>query len=91
MPTLPLRFKYRDSGVGFALQIYEKRNKPSNNLTAKYMYPLNQDSFFNPNRSLDFIIVSFLCLSYCNRFGEGIAGYIETERKARRQKERRNG
>lgn len=46
MPTLPPRFQYRDSGVGFALQIYEKRNKPSNNLASKYMYPLYPYSFF---------------------------------------------
>ena len=34
--------------------------------------------------------VSFLSPLYCNHFGEGIAGYVETEREARQRRERRN-
>ena len=45
---------------------------------------------FNPNRSLDFILFRFLSPLYCNRFGEGIAGYVETEREARQRREMRN-
>ena len=46
---------------------------------------------FNPKSVIRFHFVSFLSPVYCDHFGEGIAGYVETEREARQRRERRNG
>ena len=36
---------------------------------------------FKPKSDIRFHIVSFLSPVYCDHFGEGIAGYVETERE----------
>ena len=44
-----------------------------------------------PKSVIRFHFVSFLSPLYCDHFGDGIAGYGETEREARQRRERRNG
>ena len=46
--------------------------------------------FVYPKSVISFRFISFLSPLYCDHFGDGIAGYGETEWEARQRRERRN-
>ena len=58
--------------------------------TTKMGFSNDRFGFINPKSVIRFHFVLFLSPLYCDHFGEGIAGYVETEREARQRRERRN-